>query len=72
MLRRYGYSKAVQQRVIELRSALHQGVGINLEIVPIVYHRLHVIPNGVDGWDQVQKAKIRGEAGRRALLERIR
>ena len=72
LLRRYGYPKAIQQRVIELRSALHQGVVVNLEIVRMVYDRLHVIQNGVYGCDQVQKAKIRGDARRRELLERIR
>ena len=46
-----------------MRSALHQGVVVNLEIVRMVYDRLHVIQNGVDGCDQVQKAKIRVKPG---------
>ena len=70
-LRRYAYPKLIEQRVIELRSALHQGVGVNLRIVRMMQDRLHVIQNGVDGCDQVQKAKIRGESRRQALLERI-
>ena len=72
LIGRYGYPKSIKQIAVELRSALHQGVVVNLEIVRMVYDRLHVIQNGVDGWDQVQKAEIRGEAKRRVLLERIR
>ena len=70
-LRRYAYPKLIEQRVIELISDLHQGVGVNLRIVRMMQDRLHVIQNGVDGCDQVQKAKIRGESRRQALLERI-
>ena len=63
LLRRYGYPKAIQQRGIDMRSGLHEGVGGNLRIVRRVQDRLHVIQNGVDGCDQVQKAKIRVKPG---------
>jgi len=43
LLRRYGYPKAIQQRGIDMRSGLHEGVGGNLRIVRMMQDRFHVI-----------------------------
>ena len=72
LIRRYGYPKAIQQRGIDMRSGLHEGVGGNLRIVRMVQDRLHVIQTGVDAFGQVRRKEIRGDARRRELLERIR
>ena len=71
LLRRYGYPKAIQQRGIDMRSGLHEGVGGDLRIVRMVQDRLHVIQIGVDASGQVRRTEIPGDAKSRELLERI-